>query len=147
MILKRIIWEKYKIMNIGLALMFFVLFLFVKANYGTWFSGNDDIVYIYKYYDGIYKPVLVGLTWLTGILAALLVLPSQIFRKWLFYIAPVFLFLTFVIVQGISVYSSNLLNPTRAQMVENCMIVLSVITVLFVVYQLVSIWRKGKTSN
>lgn len=53
-------------------------------------------------------------------------------------------FLTFYLVKGISVYSTNLLNPTRGQMVENCMFVLAVVTVIFVLVHQFLDWKKEK---
>ena len=75
-------------------------------------------------------------------MGVLLLFPSRYFRKWLFFIAPVFLFLTYYLVQGISVYSNNLLNPTRAKMAENGMIALAVVTIVFLIGHLIYDRRK-----
>lgn len=90
--MKKIILEKYKLLNLGLFLVSVLLMIFMTINYDNWFRQDDDIFYIYKYYDGIFNPVFVSTKWLASILAALLFLPSRIFRKWLFYIASPILF-------------------------------------------------------
>lgn len=142
--MKKIIFEKYKLINVGLIFTFLSVLVYMNTNYENWFRQDADIFYIYKYYDGIYSPIFISATWLSGILAALLLLPSKFFRVWLFYIAPVFLLLTYLLVQGISVYSTNLLNPTRGQMAENCMVVLAVVTTIFVLGRYIYDWKKKR---
>lgn len=142
--MKKIIFEKFKIVNIILFVLAFVGHAVMYINYNRWFQ-SADIDYIYRVFDGVYHPVMVSLKWLAGILGVLLFVPSQIFRRWLFYIAPFFLLITFYFVQGISVYSGNLLNPTRAKMAENGMIVLAVVTFIFVAGSLVQIYRARKS--
>jgi len=141
--MKNIILEKYKLVNLGFLLIIIAVLAYMNINYDNWFRQDSDIIYIYKYYDGIFSPIFMGGKWLAGILAALLLLPSKLFRMWLFYIAPIFLLITFMLVRGISVYSTNLLNPTRGQMAENCMVVLAVVTAVYVVGKLIYDWKKN----
>lgn len=139
--MKNIIFEKYKMSNIILFLSLFLLLTFMQSQYDVWFKGPEAFDF-YKYYYGIYAPIFSGGKWLAGILGVMLFVPARIFRKWLFYVAPLILLLTLYLVQGISVYSGNLLNPTRAQMAENGMVVLAVVTVVFVVGHLLRDRRK-----
>ena len=139
--MKNIICEKYKLINIFL-FVFILFFLFYMHNhYDSWFRGNEALDFD-KYYRGIYSPIFYGGKWLAGILAVLLFFPARFFRIWLLYIAPPILLLTFWLVQGISVHSGNLLNPTRAKMAENGMMLLALITVLFLVTSFIIEWRK-----
>ena len=139
--MKNIIFEKYKLINLSLFLsvLFVVVVLYVYVNQG-FCSENCSI----DFKKGIMNPVFLSGKWLAGILGVLLLFPSRIFRKWLFYVAPPVLLLTWYLVQGISVYSSNLLNPTRANMAENGMMLLAVITVVFVIGHLIYDRRKKK---
>jgi hypothetical protein len=143
--MKNIIFEKYKLVNVSLFIIVLIVFAVMNLNYNKWFQGAD-IDYIYKVFDSIYHPVMVSAKWLAAILGVLLLFPARIFRKWLFYIAPVVLLLTWYLVQGISVYSSNLLNPTRAKMAENGMMLLAAVTVVFVIGHLVYDRRKNKAT-
>lgn len=144
--MKKIIFEKYKLINLLLLILFAIVFSVMNSTYDRWFK-DADIYYIYDVFNGIYQPIMVAAKWLVGILAALLLFPSRIFRKWLFYIAPPIILLTYFLVQGISVYSSNLLNPTRAKMAENGMMLLAIVSIVFVAGHLVYEWRKRKFSK
>lgn len=141
--MKGIIFEKYKIINL---ILFIFIFLVVASLYIYVTRGYciDNCSLDLK--KGIINPLFSGGKWLAGILGVLLFFPSRIFRKWLFYIAPPILLLTFFIVRGISVYSGNLLNPTRAKMAENGMMLLAVVTSIFVVTHLILNWRKKKSA-
>ncbi|MCA9358873.1 hypothetical protein KC926_01555 [Candidatus Kaiserbacteria bacterium] len=118
----------------------------MSTNYNNWFQ-DKDIYFIYKVFDGVYHPVMVTVKWLAGILGVLLFVPTHIFKKWLLYVAPIILLLTHYLVQDISVYSGNLLNPTRAKMAENGMYVLVIVTIIFVIGHMVYDYRKNKTSR
>lgn len=142
--MKKVLFEKYKLINLGLFLIILAGLFYMKLNYEIWFRNTDDIYYLYDYRDGIYSPLFSGGKWLVANLGVLLVFPSRIFRKWLFYVAPPILLLTFFLVQGISVYSGNLLNPTRAKMAENGMFVLAVLTALLIIGHLISDWRNKR---
>ncbi|MEK7462659.1 MAG: hypothetical protein AAB618_03730 [Patescibacteria group bacterium] len=141
--MKKVLFEKYKLINLGLFLVVSLALYYMGLNYDEWFKGPDALDF-YKYHHAIYAPIFYGGKWLAGILGVLLLFPARIFRKWLFYVAPPILLLTFFLVQGISVYSSNLLNPTRAQMAENGMTLLAIITAIFVAGHLIYGWRKNK---
>lgn len=144
--MKDIIFEKYKLVNIFLLSGVLLLLIYMYLNYDNWFKGPEAFDF-YKYYYGIYNPVFSGGKWLAGILGVLIFVPAHIFRRWLFYIAPPIILLTYFIVQGISVYSGNLLNPTRAKMAENGMVFLAVVTIVFVAGQLIYDKRKKNNSK
>ncbi|MBY0538529.1 hypothetical protein K2P47_04005 [Patescibacteria group bacterium] len=139
--MKKYFKEKFKLINLFLFLVVLltVVFVYLYVNSGN--CINNCTVELKK---GIINPVYSGGLWLAVILGILLLFPAQIFRKWLFYIAPPILLITLYLVQGISVYSGNPLNPTRAQMAENGMFVLAVVTTLFVLMQLYLSWKKIK---
>lgn len=141
--MKNIIFNKYKLLNGALLTLVLLVLYFMNINYDNWFKGPNALDF-YKYHHAIYAPIFYGGKWLAAILGVLLLFPAHIFRKWLFYVAPVVLLLTWYLVQGISVYSSNLLNPTRARMAENGMMLLAGITVVFVVGHLLYDRRKKK---
>ncbi len=142
--MKKYIFNRYKIINVILCVVVLVVLVYMSENYSKWFNETNDIDYIYRYYDGIYDPLFTGGKWFLGILSALLFVPSHIFKKWLIFIAPIFLIVTINIVRGISVYSGNLLNPTRDKMAENCMVVLGAVTIIFVASHLLYDWKKKK---
>lgn len=142
--MKKIILDKYKLINIVgfviVSITVFLIYSYVEFGYCI-----DNCSLDFK--KGILNPIFSGGKYLAGILGVLLFVPTHIFRKWLFYIAPVILLLTFYIVQGISVHSGNLLNPTRAKMAENGMVVLAVVTVIFVIGHFIYDKRKSKLAK
>ncbi len=139
--MKNFTLKKFKILNAGLFLGLGFLLFYMQLNYDNWFKGPEAFDF-YKYYYAIYDPLFTGGKLLLIILGILLFFPTHIFRKWLFYIAPPVILLTFYLVQGISVYSGNLLNPTRGKMAENGMIVLAVVTTIFILTQLFLDWKR-----
>jgi len=137
--------EVWKTTNI---IVFFVLasiLSYMYIYYDSW-CQNQDIYCFYRFYDAIYNPVYFGGKILVIILGLLIFFPSRIFKKWLLFIAIPIITLTVYIVQDISVFSDNFLNPTRAQMSEIGMIFLAVITIIFVVAHLIYDWWKKKNS-
>lgn len=141
--MKKIILERFKLVNIVLCVLALAVFSFMYLNYNRWFQ-NADIDYIYRVFDAIYHPVMVVAKWMAGIFLLLLFFPSRIFKKWLFFVLPIPLFVTYWLVQDISVYSGGVLYVSRAQTAENGMIVLAVITAVFVVGHLIYDWKKKK---
>ena len=101
-----------------------------------------DCLYDLKY--AIYQPIYFGGRILVVILGLLFFVPTHIFRKWLFYIAPVIILITFYFVHGISVYSSGIMYISRAQMAENGMYFLALVTTVFVLGHLAYDYRKKK---
>ena len=142
--MKEIIFEKYKLINLALFIIVLAI-VFALYMYVTLGHCVDNCSLDLK--QGIINPVFMGGKWFAGILGVLLFIPSRIFRKWLLYVAPVILLLTFTLVQGISINSGNLLNPTRGKMAENGMMLLAFVTVIFVVSHFVYEWRKKKVSK
>lgn len=119
----------YKWINVILFLIsFFVTYL-------IWFIFNSgECVGVCSFEDirGVMKPLYFGGKILTLIFAVLLFVPSHIFRKWLFYILPIFLVLTGYFVQDTSVYSSGIGHMSKAVIAENGMYLLGFVTLLFV---------------
>ncbi len=140
--MKSKIFEKYKLINIFcfvfVGVVVSITYYYITLGYCV---NNCDI----ELKKGLLNPIYSGGKWLLIILGFLLLFPPHIFKKWLFFVAPPVLLLTYFLVQGTSVYSGNLLNPTRAQMAENGMIVLAVITVVVVVISLL-LDRKNKAN-
>lgn len=132
--MKKIILDKYKYINILLLIIVLIttisIYFYVQGG-----SCIDSCSLNVK--KGILNPIFSGGKWLAGILAVFIFIPSHIFRKWLLYIAPIIILITIYLAQGISVYSTNLLNPTRAKMAENGMFVLAVVTFIFVLLHLI----------
>jgi hypothetical protein len=141
--MKAIIFEKYKLINLALFIivLFIVVSIYVYVTQGHCIdSCSSDLK------EGVMNPVFSGGRWFVGILGVLLLVPARIFRKWLFYVAPPVILLTYFLVQGISVHSGNLLNPTRAEMAENGIFVLAVTTAIFVIGHLIYDRRKKVNS-
>jgi hypothetical protein len=116
---------------------------FFRFFYSDW-CVNKSIYCNYKFYGGVYEPLVNGGVVLSVILALLLFTPAHIFRKWLFFIAPVFVALTVWQVLDISVYAGGMLVVTRTQMAQIGMIALGAATLIFVLGHLFYDWRKKK---
>lgn len=137
--MKDIFFKKYKLINLA----FFIIVSIITAVIYLYVNqGNCIDNCSLELKKGILNPLFTGGKLLLIILGILLFFPTHIFRKWLFYIAPPVILLTFYLVQGISVYSGNLLNPTRGKMAENGMIILAVVTMMFIVTQLFLDWKR-----
>jgi len=106
--------------------------------------SSENTFCLFDEKEAIYKPIYWGGKILFVILCLSLLIPVHIFKKWLLYILPPILLITFYLVQDISVYSSGILYISRAQMAENSMFFLAVITVIFVAAHLIYDWRKKK---
>lgn len=135
--------KKYKILNVILFVLISVLLAYMYASYTKWFVGEGSYDF-YKYYYAIYEPIYEGGKWLALILGILLFLPAHIFRRWLVYIAAPIILLTTYLVQEISVYSGNFLNPSRGQLAAYGMILLAIVTFIFVLITLLLSWKKRK---
>lgn len=139
--MKSFLLNTYKIINFVIMV---VTCLIVIGIYYYVTSGQCINNCSYELKQGLIDPIYSGGKWLVAVLGVLLIFPGHIFRKWLFYIAPPILILTWYLVQGISVYSGNLFNPTRAKMAENGMFVLAFVTTVFVLAQLYLDWKKRR---
>jgi hypothetical protein len=141
--MKNIIFEKYNLINFalfsGVSLVVIALYFYVSQGYC---SENCSL----DFKKGVMNPVFLGGRWLAGTLGVLLFFPSRIFRRWLFYIAPVVILATYYLAQGISIHTQNFIFPDRAEMAEDGMMLLAVITVVFVIGHLVYDRRKKKTT-
>ncbi len=92
--------------------------------------------------NGFIKPIYFFTLILSIILLFMLMIPVYIFRKWLFFIAPPILLITFFLVIDISVYSSNVMQITRASMAQFGMYVLAAVTIVFVLGHLLYDYKK-----
>ena len=147
--MKKIILEKYKLLNIILFLVSALTYLYISINLRMWSEGADA-EYVYEKLVGIYHPLELASFWCAGILGVLLLLPSHIFKKWLFFVAPPILLTILFLVRGISVYANDPLNPlhpTRGEMTENGMILLSLVSALFIAGQYYSYYKLKKRSG
>ena len=134
----------YKVVNV---LMFLVSIIGATAIHFYLKLGYCIDVCSFELLRGFIKPAYHFLLGFGLINFFLIFFPGYIFRKWLLYVAPPLLLLTIYLIQDISVYSGNLLNPTRAKMAENMMIILALVTVVFVAINLFINWRKNKVSK
>lgn len=139
--MQKIFTNKYKKINLLLALvtvgLFVSLYAFVYLGYCTELCSLE-------FKKSFINPVLSGTKWLSLILVTLLAVPSHIFRRWLFYVAPPLIILTVFLVQNISIYSSGIMQMSRGKMAENGMIVLGVITIIFGVGHLIIDRKKSR---
>jgi NADH:ubiquinone oxidoreductase subunit K len=139
--MKNYFYNRYKLINailfVGVLCTFIFIDQFVK-------NGHCIDYCSVELKKGLLNPLHEGGKILAVVFGALLLVPSHIFRKWLFIVAPVMLLITYILVSDISVYSGNFLNPTRGKMAELCMIALAGITVVFVLAHLAYDYRKKK---
>ena len=133
----------YKWINIILFLIGSLVLGYMYINYNSWCKGKDIYCY-YNFYDAIYNPLYFGVRILTVLLGMLLFVPTHIFRKWLFYVAPIIIVITIWRVQSISVYSSGIATITKANMAQIGMYFLALVTTLFVLGHLAYDYRKKK---
>lgn len=137
--------DVYKLINIILLLTTVSTVIFMYLNYDSWCLGEDISCY-YNFYDAIYNPLYSAGKILAVILMVLLIIPSHIFRKWLYYVAPVIILITINRVLAVSVYSSSIGSIDRIHMSQLGMYFLGVVTVIFVAGHLVYDRKKGKSS-
>jgi hypothetical protein len=143
--MKSTFFTKTKLFNIVLLILSLAVFATIQLNYSRWID-DADIDYIYRVFDGIYHPLLIISKWLAIILGILLFFPSRIFKKWLMFVLPLPLIATIILIANISVYSSGVLYISRAQMAENGMIILAIITAVFVAGHMLYDWKKKKSA-
>jgi len=138
---KDFIINKYKIINLILLLLavavVYGIHYYVGEGYCRDFCGLE-----FKW--GTIDPVSTGGKALIPILAFLLLFPGYYFRRWLFFILPVPLILTLLVVSNISVHTSSITVTPRYLAAEYGMYVLGVCTVLYVLWQGWRDWRKSK---
>ncbi len=91
----------------------------------------------YEVISGLLKPLYAGGKVLAIILAVLLFVPVHIFRKWLYYIAPIVILITINRVIAVSVYSSSIGSIDKIHMAQLGMYFLGVVTIIFVVAHLI----------
>jgi hypothetical protein len=132
--MKKFFTDKYKKINLALLLVSSIILcaiiVFVYLGYCLEFCS-------YGIKEGLIDPLYSGTKWFSATLVVLLIVPSHIFRRWLFYVAPLPIILTIFLVQNISIYSSGVLHISRGKMAENGMFVLGVVTIIFVVGHLI----------
>jgi hypothetical protein len=132
--MKKFFSNTYKKINTFLLFVslvtFVLIYLFISLGYCVELCSYEMKV-------AVINPIYSGVKWLSLILLILMTIPSHIFRRWLFYVAPLPIVLTILLVQNISIYSSGIMQASRGKMAENGMFVLGVITIIFVVTHLI----------
>ncbi len=131
----------YKYLNVILLLFTANATLYLNYNYSN-YCLDEDIYCYYNFYDKVYDPLYFSGFILSVILGGLLLVPAHIFRKWLFYVAPLVIIATYFLVIDISVYSSNVMQFTRANMAQLGMYFLGAVTFMFVWVHLFLDWRQ-----
>ena len=131
--------SKYKVINIAMVLVSLLVYLVIELYFDKLCKDSPCLYdYQYSYYD----PVSVISFGLLIILIGLLLVPSDLFRKWLWYIFPIAMIHTIWWVSTISVYSGNILTPDRAQAAQSNMMFYGYITLAFVACNLGFDWWK-----
>ena len=114
-------------------LLTILLGVFVLLGVSHWYRTVCKVDGCSVYFlEAVLEPVQVFSYLMIVIPTIFLALPIIYWKRWLKYIASWYLPIGFVIVAGIDPLSSNLLNPTRAQMVEILGYGLMALTVLSV---------------
>lgn len=109
----------------------------------SWTQNEVDCLYLEKY--AVIDPLYYGLKWLTPTLLVMAFMPWKIYRDWALTVLPVTLVISYLIISNISVYSSGILNITRAQMAVNCAVVLAVLSAFFVLgHWLYSLYKRRR---
>ena len=135
----------YKIVNLSLLLLVVVITYYAKNKLGISCPENQTIECLYEYKYALLQPIYSGAVILAFTLAALLLVPSDLFRKWLWYIFPLSLILTVYWVSQVSVYSSSVLSTTRGAAAELSMQFFALVALLYILAHLAySWWKKGK---
>lgn len=139
--MKDFLTNKYKIINLAFFLVVLAVSSLMDLYRDELFVGKD-IKFIYDYHDAIYQPILNATKVLIPILAFLLLFPGHYFRRWLFYVLPVPLILTILVVSNISVHTDSITVTPRYLAAEYGMYVLGACTVIYVLWQGWRDWRK-----
>lgn len=139
--MKEFLINKYKIINLAFLLVLSIMVFLMDIYRSELFVGKD-IKYIYNFHDAIYQPLFNASQALIPILAFLLFFPARYFRRWLFFILPIPLILTLLVVSNISVHTSSITVTPRYLAAEYGMYVLGVCTVLHVLWQGWRDWRR-----
>ena len=121
--------SKYKIINVVMIIISALVYFAVELYFDK-LCNDTSCLYDYQY--SYYDPVSAIALGLLIILIGLLLVPSDLFRKWLWYIFPVAMIHTAWWVSNISVYSGNILVPDRGRAAQSNMEFYGVITIVFV---------------
>lgn len=138
--MKRFLSSKLKLVN----LVFFLISAFVAV--GIYFSITEGYCFNRCEYDfkvGVINPVFVASKWLSGIFFVLLLFPAHIFKKWILFVAPFPLILTYILVVDTSLNPGGMMQPTRAEMAGIGMFFLTIVTVLFIAGHYLYRWYKN----
>ncbi len=138
--------SKYKVAN--LVLLFLVSLITIYSYYSLSIPCDGDFECRFEWKHSFLQPLYSGGLLLLAILAGLLLVPSDLFRKWLWYIFPIAMIHTVWWVSSISVYSGNILTPDRAQAAQSNMEFYGYITLAFVLGNLgFDWWKKYKNKK
>lgn len=133
--------NKYKIINVILLAVVSVVIYGIHYYIGEGYCRDGCSL---EFKKGILNPLLSAGKVLIPILAFLLLFPGHYFRRWLYYVLPIPLILTVIVVANISVHTSSITVTPRYLAAEYGMYVLGVCTVLFVLWQGWREWRKRR---
>lgn len=137
--MKDFLLNRYKIINAVLLLVISAVAYGIHYYIG---EGYCRDVCSLEFKWGIIDPVSTATKVLIPILAFLLLFPGRYFRRWLFYVLPVPLILTVLVVSNISVHTDSITVTPRYLAAEYGMYVLGVCTLLYVLWQGCQDWRK-----
>jgi len=132
----------YKKINIGLLVLTIVISIgaYLFWSYKCFGACSIDLIDTWLfplYYGGRYLPVILGI---------LVILPGEIFKRWLQYIfwwaAP----LSLKLVYDINIHSGGILSVSKADMAESLAQLFLIVTIIFIVGYYLILWlnkRKG----
>jgi hypothetical protein len=134
--------SKSKIFQIILfaAVASFALFINVYVNQG--YCVDNCSVDLMR---AIINPVSVGSPILAVVLFSLLFFPTDLFRRWSWYLGGPFLLITIWNISTIPTRGGSIISPTRVGMAELLMQILAGFTVLFIVGYYGLQWYKNRS--
>ena len=122
----------YKIINIVMLVVAALAIFYAHTNLKIPCPDGETISCLYESKYAFLQPLYGGGLILSITLGGLLLVPSDLFRKWLWYIFPIAMIHTVWWISNISVYSGNILTPDRGQAARSNMEFYGVITLVFV---------------
>jgi hypothetical protein len=133
--------DRYKKINI---LLLVIVVSVATSAYFLWLgkclsSCSIDLI------DTWIAPLFYGGRALAVLLAVLTLFPGNIFKRWLQFIFSWGFPISIMLVAGIDIHSSNILNPSRDEMAELLGWFFGILTVIFIAaYYLTLWWKKRK---
>jgi hypothetical protein len=134
----------YKIINI---VLFCIVGIITIGIYEYFNLGYCIDRCSYDFINGFSKPAYSAGKIFAIILGVLLFVPTHIFRRWLFYVAPIIILLTINRVLAVSLYSSSIGSIDKIHMAQLGMYFLGFVTILFVIGHIFYDRRKNKSAQ